>query len=218
MRHLKAVASALAIGLVLLMATDYIAVAATGRPFILGKMNKSSTTTTIKTNKGPALKLSTKPGQPPLKVNRKNKVKKLNADLVDGKSANELGVRTRTYSRSISLNSTNSFQARTGTIPAGTYLLTLSGVLDFPANSDVECVASSNGSGTNFVDVYTATDSRGFVSLNAAGLATLRSSEPIYVECFSSTTGSVATQARNPLRVSVTAINDLASGSLGAPS
>lgn len=218
MRHIKVVASALAIGLILLMATDYVAMAATGRPLVLGTFNKVGATTTVKSAKGPALKLATQPGEPPLKVNRKSKVKKLNADFVDGKTSAELGVQTRSYSRSINLTSVVTFAASTPSIPAGNYLLTLSGVLDFPSNSDVECVASSDGSTSNFVDVYTSTDARGFASLNAAGLATLKTSHPIKVECFSSVSGDITSQPLNPLKVAVTSISSLTTGAIGSPS
>lgn len=84
----------LAVTGVLVLAADHVAVAATGQSLVLGKVNKAGQVTTIaRTTAGPALDLVTKPGQPPLKVKRAVKVKKLNADRLDGLSAEQLGRR-----------------------------------------------------------------------------------------------------------------------------
>jgi hypothetical protein len=122
MRHLKVLASSLAVVALLVMATDYVAIAATGKPVILGKLNTAGKTTIIKSGSGPALKLVTKPGKPPLAVKRSVLVKKLNADKVDGKSASQLGVRAQVHTFEMDSGSTT-FVERTFTdVPAGTYI------------------------------------------------------------------------------------------------
>lgn len=84
----------LALTLALLLALDYASFAATGQSLLLGKVNTANQVTTIeRTTAGPALSLVTKPGKPPLKVNRAAKVKKLNADLVDGLGKGDLARR-----------------------------------------------------------------------------------------------------------------------------
>ena len=79
--------SAVAIAGMLVVTADYATMAATGGSFILGKSNSANQSTKLtNTGLGPVLKLSTThPGtRPPLAVNSKVKVAKLNADLVDG--------------------------------------------------------------------------------------------------------------------------------------
>ncbi len=71
---------------VLALAGNTVALAATGHSFILGKINKANTITTLKrTTGGPALKLrTTSSAAAPLAVNGRGKVSNLNADLLDG--------------------------------------------------------------------------------------------------------------------------------------
>ena len=77
--------------LVLLAGANLAAYAANGGPVLLGKANKAAGTTTIKTTgKGAALKLTSKKNKAPLAVSNSTKVKKLNADLVDGLSGPSL--------------------------------------------------------------------------------------------------------------------------------
>jgi hypothetical protein len=60
------------------------AYAANGGTFRLGMSNSATRTTTLTNNYGPALRLNSKAGQPPLQVNRNTRVPYLNADLLDG--------------------------------------------------------------------------------------------------------------------------------------
>jgi hypothetical protein len=60
------------------------AYAANGGSFRLGMSNSATRTTTLTNNYGPALKLNSRAGQPPLQVNRNTRVPYLNADLLDG--------------------------------------------------------------------------------------------------------------------------------------
>jgi len=63
------------------------AVATNGAAVITGQGNAATTTTGITNAKGTALSLTAKTGVPPLKVSNTVKVKNLNSDLLDGKSA-----------------------------------------------------------------------------------------------------------------------------------
>ena len=83
--RLKSFLSALGILCALLVSVDYVSFAATGQSVILGRVNKADDVTkVVRTTPGPALQLRTRPGTPPLKVNRTAKVAKLNADRLDG--------------------------------------------------------------------------------------------------------------------------------------
>ncbi len=83
---------------VLIGGANLAAYAANGKPLLLGKSNVESKRSIIKNKgSGPALHLQTKAGQPPLAVNRTTKVKKLNADLLDGVDAADLESRAYVY-------------------------------------------------------------------------------------------------------------------------
>jgi hypothetical protein len=75
--------TATALAGILILGTDYLSFAATGGSFLLGKSNSANLTSS---GSGPVLKLSTtNPGtRPPLGVNSKGRVAKLNADFLDG--------------------------------------------------------------------------------------------------------------------------------------
>jgi len=90
--RVRSVVSTLAVGLMLVVGIDYVSYAATGQSMVLGKANKASEVTVLKrTTPGPALKLSVKPGSAPLAVNRGTKVRRLNADRLDGLDSTDLG-------------------------------------------------------------------------------------------------------------------------------
>lgn len=69
------------VALVLGTGTAY---AANGGVFRLGRPNAATATTTLTNTHGTALQLSSKAGQPSLRVNRSTKVPSLNSDLLDG--------------------------------------------------------------------------------------------------------------------------------------
>jgi hypothetical protein len=93
--HTRRLVSALGIGLALVFALDYASVAATGQSLVLGQLNKAGDTTVVtRTTQGPTLKLNSKPGSPPLAVNRSVRINKLNADRVDGVQGFQLAKRS----------------------------------------------------------------------------------------------------------------------------
>lgn len=71
------------------------AVAATGGKFILGRSNSATTISTITNAKGTALKLKAPAGKAPLAVSNSTKVALLNADKVDGLSAENIARATK---------------------------------------------------------------------------------------------------------------------------
>ena len=111
---------------VLVGGANLAAYAANGRPLLLGKTNVETKKSTVKNKgSGPALHLKTKPGQPPLAVNRTKKVNKLNADLVDGANAADLETRGHRYELA-STAAAPSHQIGFSGLPAGIYLMTYS--------------------------------------------------------------------------------------------
>ena len=83
MQKIKSGLVALAVGIVLLSALDWAASAATGRAFVLGRWNQADHTTTLKnTDGGAALALKGKGAN--LQVSNSKRIKKLNADQLDG--------------------------------------------------------------------------------------------------------------------------------------
>ncbi len=90
--RVRSVFSTLAVGLMLVVSIDYVSYAATGQSMVLGQANKASKVTVLKrTTPGPALKLSVKPGSAPLAVSNGTKVRRLNADRLDGLDSTALG-------------------------------------------------------------------------------------------------------------------------------
>jgi hypothetical protein len=126
MQKLKSGLTALAVGIVLLVALDWAASAATGNPTLLGKWNQAGDTTTIKnTGQGPALALKSKSG-PALSVNSDSRVKDLNADEVDGLDAKDLQAnRNKTYHWTVT-DHDGDFTQAIAAQPPGSYLVSYS--------------------------------------------------------------------------------------------
>lgn len=120
-----------------------IATAATGGPLVLGASNTASKTTKLKTtgNKA-ALKLKSKAGKPALAVSNKALIKNLNADLIDGKSLEQLAptvYRHTVYTAGGMVSGTAQFVS-TSTIPAGTYRASVSGLVGVDSGEQVICL------------------------------------------------------------------------------
>jgi hypothetical protein len=133
MRRIKTLASALVVALVVIVSLDYTASAATGHPFILGKLNKANKVTALKrTTAGPALQLTTtSASDAPLATNGTGKVTNLNADLLDGRDASTFA--TNNPVRILEFNDSTvgiSHTFSVGSLPAGRYLATYSVYLD----------------------------------------------------------------------------------------
>ena len=119
-----------------------VATAATGGPLLLGKSNTADKTTKLKTtgNKA-ALSLKSKSGKAPLKVSNSTLIKKLNADLIDGKSLEQLSpTRYRmTVGTDFATGLSGAQYVSTTALPPGTYYMTMDG---FVGGTDpVQCLA-----------------------------------------------------------------------------
>ena len=126
MQRLKSAVTALAVGIVLLAALDWAAAAATGRSMVLGKWNQADQTTTLKNTKnGPALDLRANKG-PALAVNSDKRVKKLNADMLDGKDASDLAASKQTVYVYGATSRVGGFTQNLPAQPAGSYLVAYS--------------------------------------------------------------------------------------------
>ena len=84
--------------LLLVGGLNLAAYAANGHPLLLGRANQATSATTVRnTGRGPALRLTTRSGVPPLAVSSGKRVARLNADRVDGLQGAALGVRAYLY-------------------------------------------------------------------------------------------------------------------------
>lgn len=97
-RPLALAATVLAAAVVLGLAVDGAAYAATGSSLVLGRLNTAGTTTTLEsTGTGPALRLAVaSSAAAPFSTNARGKVVGLDADRLDGLDASSLVARART--------------------------------------------------------------------------------------------------------------------------
>lgn len=97
LRQNRLVIVLLAVG-VLVGVANVATYAGTGDPLLLGRTNTSTRTSTIvNTRGGPVLELEAEPGAAPLAVSSAVKVRKLNADKLDGYTARQLQTRSIVY-------------------------------------------------------------------------------------------------------------------------
>jgi hypothetical protein len=194
------------------------AVAATGGPLLLGKSNVAGTTTKLKTTgNGPALKLKSKAGVAPFAVSNKTKIKKLNADLLDGFDGTAL--QTKAYRYTLNGTSTGPIMrfALPG-LPAGRYIANFSISASVPggtsffgcildsgapfANGQLAALGATGGGDTWFVNGGGLLD-----TTSAAYTLTCQSSGAVYT-----------IPVILPSHIVLTRVDDLASaGTTGTP-
>lgn len=116
------------------------AYAATGDPLLLGKGNKASKTTKIKTTgNGAALSLKSKAGKAPLAVSNATKITKLNADLVDGLDGDAL--RTTAYRYALTGTSASGIlRFEFPGLPPGQYVASLAVNATIPGSTHFACM------------------------------------------------------------------------------
>jgi hypothetical protein len=141
--QLRSALAVLGAATLLVGGVQLVATAATGGPLVLGASNTASKTTTLKTtgNKA-ALKLKSKKGKPALAVSNKALIKNLNADLIDGKSLEQLAptvYRHTVYTPGGMVSGSAQFVS-TSTIPAGTYRASVSGLMATSTGEQVTCL------------------------------------------------------------------------------
>jgi hypothetical protein len=153
MQKIKSGLTALAVGIVLLAALDWAAAAATGKSLVLGKWNEAGQTTTIKNNgNGPALDL--RADGPTFAVGNSNRIKKLNADKLDGLTGEDYKTNRNTIYQWTVAAHTGGFTQAIPTQESGSYLVTfnvqMNGAAGDPTNPNViNCRIIQNGvSGT----------------------------------------------------------------------
>lgn len=175
----KTVAAVAAITAVAVVGLDAGTYASTGDSLIIGTFNKSGKTTQLKsTGKGPALSLHARGKRPALKVDSRARVRKLNADRLDGKNAKQLRNNVRVY-RATSGDSTNGvLEFKLSDFPNGRYQVSY-GVTIVGANgsrtdpTQADCLLYSPGPNGSVgkVSGYVTTTSMGYqVGLSASGI------------------------------------------------
>ncbi len=141
------VVAALLAAVVLIGGANLAAYAANGRPLLLGKTNVETKKSTINNKgSGPALRLKTKPGQPPLVVNRTAKVNKLHADLLDGADASDLESLVFPYELSSQASAAEHVISFPG-LPPGLYLMTYTVI---SSGSQMACFADNRDQGLTY--------------------------------------------------------------------
>jgi hypothetical protein len=153
MQKIKSGLVALTVGIVLLAALDWAASAATGRAFVLGRWNQADHTTTLKNTDGGAA-LALKGRSAVLKVSNSKRIKRLNADKLDGLTGADYKTNRNTiYQWSVAQHTGGFTQAIPAQAP-GSYLISfdaqLTGAAGDPGNPNViNCRIIQNGvSGT----------------------------------------------------------------------
>lgn len=215
MNKLKTAVSALTIGFLLVMSIDYMAYAATGRSMILGKSNKANkVTTVIRTNSGPAMQFKVKNGTgAPIKVNSKGRIGKLNADMVDGKHASDLGVRTTVYDHNIALTGVAAMKFSLPAVQAGSYLATMDGWIYGPSGGSMICYLRVGASGDRLQQWFPAAAGNTFFPVSTAGVVIVQTTGDLIVSCSSSITGNWSDF--NNFQVTLTPIDAVTDGTTG---
>lgn len=176
---------------VLVGAANIGAYSATGGKFILGKTNKAGDISVLKRNgSGAALKLKTKAGSPPLKVTSRKKVRRLNADMVDGRNASQLQTRSLVYTVP-KQTSVSSFNLEFPNLPPGVYHADFSVVaLMSTSGASLNCMFDPLNSNTNVLLAFGGT-SLNYSTSNGSGVVDTRSG-PYSFRCVTSS-GSATT-------------------------
>lgn len=192
MRTLKSVVSAAAIALMLVVSVDYLAFAATGQSMILGKSNSANKATTVtRTTSGPAMQLNVKNGKgAPFKVNSKGRIGKLNADLVDGKHAADLGVRTLVYDYNVNLTSTSVMEFTLPQVPAGSYLGTMDGWIYGPSGASMICYLRTPTTSDRLQQWFPAATGNTFFPVSTSGVVTVSAASDLTVRCSANSSGN----------------------------
>jgi hypothetical protein len=153
-----AVAAAVLVG-----GANLTAYAVNGHPLLIGKSNSETSTLTLVNNgKGPALRLKSGKTSAPLAVNTSKRVRSLNADQVDGKSAKALETHPVTYT--IPGATTMPFSFQLNGLPAGSYI----GSFNIAATTGSTSVLVCNLSSGNTVNVLDYGSSSGFIAVSSA--------------------------------------------------
>lgn len=218
MRTFRTLLSVIGAVTVLVLAGNTVALATTGHSFILGKANKAHKVTTLKrTTNGPALKVVTKtPTQAPFAVNGRGKVVSLNADLVDGKHATDLGVRTRVYRQPLNLTNVSTFAVDVPSVAAGTYLVSYGAWIYGTAGSSSYCwIQRDNVNNQITANSLNTVNSSGFQPFSASGIIKLPATGFVRLYCaYSANQATLSTYSGAPIEITLTRVDDAAGSPL----
>lgn len=208
MRRLKAASSALLVGLVLLLALDHVALAATGDSLILGRSNTANGVTEVKrTTPGPVLRLEADNGSAaPFTTNAHGKVAQLNADEVDGRSAGQLGVRSLVYRTSFDLTDAFGFDLTLPDVPRGTYLAAWTGWVYGPSGSTHECFLEVASPHRLALDSWDPGNANGFLAITSAGVVRLNATQDLHAICLGDQ-GGYSTASGAPIEILLTRVD-----------
>jgi hypothetical protein len=188
-------ATAGAIGVLVVMVGGIgVAAAANGGSLTLGHSNTSSKTTTLTDTKGVPLSLVGPTDKQPLKVNSRKQVTHLNASLLGGKSAAELGTHgsgAQTPTDSIRAHalstspSTATEVATTATLAAGTYFVTASAeTYETSGTLGTFCFVGPDSDYSDALQISGSSTEQGYATLSETLTVTLTSSQPLGEYCY----------------------------------
>ncbi len=194
---------------VLVLAANTVAIAASGKGFLLGTTNKTAKPTTLqRTKPGPALSLKTKSG-PPLAVNSKKLVKNLNADTVDGYDSKAMVNGGTLYQ--ISIPASAPLNSRIDALPVtpGQYQVTWSAHLGINHVTTVRCGVGVLTTGPVALMGTTAgssapTSVNDEAMLSGTGPITVPAGQKLFFQCFND--GHYDMTTKFPIQVLVTPI------------
>ena len=214
MRKLKVTMVAITIGFLLVSSLDYVAYATTGKSLLLGKANTADKVTTVKrTTGGPAMSFKVKNGTgAPIKVNSGSRIRKLNADKVDGRHASDLGVRTTIFDYNVSLTDASQMQFTLSGVPAGTYLATMDGWIYGPTGASMICYLRPTASLDRLQQWFPADTGNTYFPVSTSGVITVTANTDPYVRCSAGSPGNWTDY--NNFQVSLTKVDSVTSGTI----
>lgn len=187
---------------------------ATGGTFLLGKDNVAGQTTKLRnTGDGAALSLRTKPGAPPLAVTSGAKVLKLNADKVDGVSAEALQTRSTVFKLpNTGYSGVSSFDVDLSLEP-GLYHVDYTMLADMtPNGAQLNCSFVGDSPYSQLIGYGSAFN--GFSAVSGSGVLDTRADDRI-LRCFSD--DGQADMYVEQSQIAVTPIDGLTTTTLPAP-
>jgi hypothetical protein len=189
-----------------------VATAANGGSLVLGHKNTATKTTTLTDKKGTPLSLVGKTSKPPLTVNSSKQVSKLNASLLDGKSASAIatagaavaeavggtagvGVHENATGGSEAISAsqaTTTLIASLGSLPAGTYFMQSSTETNESGTAGTFCyIGTTENPSDGFNYGQAASSTAGFATESVSTTVTLTTPTTVGSYCFTDGSTSV---------------------------
>jgi hypothetical protein len=180
-------AAAVAVTISLVLGGAGLADAANGGSFLLGRANKETATASLSNSRGTPLKLSAPKGRAPLAVNRSGLVKNLNAQYTGGLTAGQLqaagGDGFTRQNASIPIDAKGEIVTGTGHLPAGTYYVTATALLNVASGDQAGFCAIVRGSQPGTILAYGGQDGEGYVQAAETVAVAITAGDTIKEEC-----------------------------------